>query len=57
MKSLDNILGNIEELRSKLLRLIQVKEDLLDPEVVKASKLLDRALDEYYRTLAGRIGC
>jgi hypothetical protein len=47
MKSVDKIRENIESLREKLRGLIQSKESLVDPEIVKASKLLDNALNEY----------
>jgi len=54
MKSSDRITENIETLRERLLNLIKTKEDLLDPEIVKASTLLDRALDEYYCFITDR---
>lgn len=41
----------IDELRKDLYDLIEQKSDLLDPEVVFASELLDSALDEYYKIL------
>ncbi|WP_027623178.1 aspartyl-phosphate phosphatase Spo0E family protein [Clostridium lundense] len=41
----------IDELRKDLYDLIEQKSDLLDPEVVFASQLLDSALDEYYKIL------
>ncbi|MDF2531577.1 MAG: Spo0E like sporulation regulatory protein [Clostridia bacterium] len=47
MKSVDRIKEDIESLREKLLRLIQSKENLADPEVIKASILLDNALNDY----------
>lgn len=51
MKSVDRIKEDIESLREKLFRLIQSKENLLDPEVIKASILLDNALDEYNNSM------
>jgi iron-sulfur cluster repair protein YtfE (RIC family) len=51
MKSVDKIKENIENLREKLMGLIQSKESLVDPEIVKASKLLDNALNEYHSNL------
>lgn len=57
MRSSDKIMENIENLREKLLRLIQVKEDLVDPEIIRASKMLDTALDEYYSLFAGKYRC
>jgi hypothetical protein len=47
MKSVDRIKEDIESLREKLLRLIQSKENLVDPEIIKASILLDDALNDY----------
>lgn len=47
MKSLEKITERIERLRERLTDLIQLKEDLIDPEVVRVSKLLDKELNEY----------
>lgn len=41
------ILVEIEVLRDKLASLIQAKGELLDPEVIEASILLDEALNAY----------
>lgn len=51
MKGVDKIKENIERLRERLMGLIQSKESLVDPEIVKASKLLDNALNEYNSNL------
>lgn len=48
MEDLDRILCHIEYLRKKLTDLIQVSESLVDPEIVKTSKLLDAVLNEYH---------
>lgn len=57
MRGSDKIMENIENLREKLLSLIQVKEDLVDPEIIRASKMLDTALDEYYSLFSGKYRC
>ncbi|KAJ49826.1 hypothetical protein BD780_001958 [Clostridium tetanomorphum] len=41
----------IDELRKDMYDLIEKKSDLLDPEVVLASQMLDVVLDEYYKIL------
>jgi hypothetical protein len=41
------ILVEIEVLRDRLSSLIQAKGELLDPEVIEASILLDEALNAY----------
>jgi len=43
------VMENIESLRKNLEDLIQAKADLLDPEVHKASIMLDNALNNYYK--------
>jgi hypothetical protein len=47
MKSVDKVKENIENLRERLVGLIQSNDSLVDPEIVKASTLLDYALNEY----------
>ncbi|HWR60527.1 MAG TPA: aspartyl-phosphate phosphatase Spo0E family protein [Clostridia bacterium] len=47
MADINTALDNIEVLRDKLSSLIQTKGELLDPEVLKASVMLDKALNEY----------
>lgn len=39
----------IGAIRSELADLIQIKEDLLEPEVLKVSMMLDDVLNNYYR--------
>lgn len=41
----------VEELREELQKLIAEKDDLLDEEVIVASKNLDDALNEYHALL------
>lgn len=50
MMSLEKIKKQIEELRQELNQLAKERE-LTDPEVVAASRMLDAALNEYYRLL------
>lgn len=47
MADMDMLLNEIESLRDNLSSLIQAKGDLLDPEVIQASILLDNALNAY----------
>lgn len=47
MAELNKLICKIENLRKKLNDLILEKQDLLDPDVIDASKKLDEALNEY----------
>ncbi|NSW91744.1 MAG: aspartyl-phosphate phosphatase Spo0E family protein [Firmicutes bacterium] len=47
MSELQDIILKINELKEKLTQLIDEKQDLLDSEVISASKKLDEALNEY----------
>ncbi len=49
-QNINEIIKLIEELRNKLHDKADSKP-LTDPEVVKASQVLNRALDEYYKLL------
>jgi hypothetical protein len=49
MMSLKELQDNIEVVRELLTYTIQVKESLLDPEIVYMSKLLDKLLNDYNR--------
>lgn len=51
MKDKGKILLEIEKLRNELYRLIDSKEDLMNKDVVKASQILDKALNEYRRLI------
>ena len=51
MTELEEIIYKIEELRKELNKLILEKQDLLDNDVVLASKRLDEALNEYEKML------
>lgn len=47
MADINIIMDDIEILRDKLSGLILTKGELLDPDVINASVLLDNALNEY----------
>jgi len=44
---MSKLLKKIRFLRNKLVELVEVKGDLLDPEVLNVSKQLDIVLNEY----------
>ncbi|WP_315118108.1 aspartyl-phosphate phosphatase Spo0E family protein [uncultured Clostridium sp.] len=45
------LMKKIDALRKYMYELIEEKSDLVDPEVVEASQMLDSALYEYYKIL------
>ena len=47
----EKIAQDIEALRERLMSLIKLKDNLLDPDVVKASKQLDHVLNEYNKVI------
>jgi len=49
MADIDVTKDDIEIIRDKLMSLIQSKDDLLNPEVLEASMLLDKAINDYNR--------
>lgn len=50
------LLNNIEELKKNLERLIEKKDsNLLDPDIIKASQSLDKAIAEYLKFIQGKI--
>ena len=57
MADIYTIIDDIEILRAKLSNLIQTKNDLLDPEVLEASKLLDNAINDYNKLKLKRPRC
>lgn len=57
MPELDVVKQDIELLRSWLMRLIQIKDNLLDEEVLRASKLLDDALNDYNNVIFKGLKC
>ncbi|AZV57715.1 aspartyl-phosphate phosphatase Spo0E family protein [Clostridium sp. AWRP] len=54
MSEIEEILQKITELRKKLENLIEQKKNLLDPEVVVASQMLDSILNEYNRIVKSK---
>ncbi|HEY5560200.1 MAG TPA: aspartyl-phosphate phosphatase Spo0E family protein [Clostridiaceae bacterium] len=57
MSELEELLKDVEILRDKLERVIQEKYgNLVDPEVVSASKILNAALNEYNKVMDDKIG-
>ncbi|AKN29633.1 transposase [Clostridium carboxidivorans P7] len=51
MDRVEQLLKKIEETRTYMNDLIKEKSDLLDPEVIIVSQMLDSILDEYYKIL------
>jgi len=50
-KKLVELSGKIQNLRKYIHKLIEKKNDLLDPEVLTASKMLDAVLNEYNKLI------
>lgn len=56
MTELEDLMKDIEILRDKLQLLIKQKHgDLIDPDVVAASKILNAALNQYNKLLGEKI--
>lgn len=56
MSELEDLLKDVEILRGQLEQLINSKQgNLVDPEVVAASKILNAALNQYNRFIADKI--
>lgn len=56
MSEVEKLLNNVELLRNQLDKLIQDKNcNLLDSEVILASKILDVALNQYNKFIKGKI--
>lgn len=51
MDRVEQLLKKIDETRTYMNDLIREKSDLLDPEVIIASQMLDSILDEYYKII------
>ena len=51
MCEIKDIAEKIEKVRKEMNELLKEKSDLLDPEVVAVSQMLDSVLNEYYRIL------
>ncbi|QGU95792.1 Spo0E family sporulation regulatory protein-aspartic acid phosphatase [Clostridium bovifaecis] len=48
MKKCKELLSLIDEIRNRMTELLVEKGSLLDPEVIKISQELDKALNRYY---------
>lgn len=49
IKVAEELIRKIEEIRNHMYDLISEKTDLLDPEVVRISQMLDITLNEYFK--------
>ncbi|MBL4932120.1 aspartyl-phosphate phosphatase Spo0E family protein [Clostridium paridis] len=47
MSNLEEVLMEIEDLRSRMNNLLDEKEEIFDPELVEVSQLLDSKLNDY----------
>lgn len=55
MSKVQDIEVEIQKLREKLTELIEQKENLLNPEVIAASKILDSSLNEYSQIISDKV--
>lgn len=55
MTELLELLKDIEKLRKNLLKLIEEKENLQDPEIVAASQILNAAISEYNKYIKKKL--
>lgn len=51
MHEMEEVMTKIEKVRKEMNNLIKRKGNLLDPEVISASQILDSILNEYYQIL------
>ncbi len=51
MSQLKDIMEEVEKLRKHLQKLLEEKEEIIDPEILSVSKMIDVLLNEYYRLL------
>lgn len=51
MGKIEDILGEIEALRVELIKTIESKKNLLDPDIVRESQRLDLILNEYNKMI------
>lgn len=57
MSEIEDLLKDVEILRGKLEYLIEEKQgNLIDNEVVAASKILNAALNQYNKFIEGKLG-
>ncbi|MCD2346189.1 aspartyl-phosphate phosphatase Spo0E family protein [Clostridium guangxiense] len=55
MSKIHDVEVEIQNLREKLTELIMQKENLLDPQVIAASKMLDSILNEYSEIISDKV--
>lgn len=55
MSKVQDVEVEIQKLREKLTELIEQKENLLNPEVIAASKILDSSLNEYSEIISDKV--
>lgn len=55
MSKIQDIEVEIRKLREKLTELIEQKENLLDPQVIAASKMLDSSLNKYTEIISDKV--
>lgn len=55
MSKIKNIEVEIQKLREELTELIEQKENLLDPQVIAASKMLDSSLNKYSEIISDKV--
>ncbi|MBV4424556.1 aspartyl-phosphate phosphatase Spo0E family protein [Clostridium tyrobutyricum] len=55
MSKIEKISSDLENLRIKLDILITEKKDLLDPEIIIASQILDSALNQYHKVISEKM--
>jgi len=54
MKNVETVAAKIEELRANLRKLLDEHREIQEPEVLRVSEALDRAIIQYYRLYAIR---
>lgn len=55
MSEIEDVLEQVEKVREKMNKMLKEKGDLLDPEVIAASQMLDSVLNEYYKILNKKV--
>lgn len=55
MSKIKKISFELENLRIKLNDLIDQKKDLLDPEIIVASQMLDSILNQYHKVIDKKV--
>lgn len=55
MKELEQLLDDMEKLRAVMIKLIEDKENLQDPEVIAASENLNKIISKYNELLMEKL--